>query len=86
MKPVLRSAAIGSFLVTVLATVTGWAQTNAGANITGRVYNPATREYVRNAEIHIEGTNLVAYSGDEGSYILTNVPAGTVRLTLSYTG
>ena len=86
MKTCLLSHLIRSVAIAALSAAVGWAQSTGGGNVTGRVFNPATREYVRNAEIHVEGTNLVAYSGDEGSYVLTNVPAGPVRLTLSYTG
>ena len=31
--------------------------------ISGRVFNPATAEYVRNAEIRIPDTNIVVYTG-----------------------
>ncbi|MDP3071037.1 MAG: TonB-dependent receptor [Opitutaceae bacterium] len=58
----------------------------ATGTIQGRVFNPATQEYVRNAELAVTGTSLVAYSADDGSYALTGVPAGEVMLTLRYTG
>ncbi len=35
--------------------------------IAGRVFNPATGEYVRNARISVEGTSLQAVSGDGGA-------------------
>src|SRR5687768_1528888 len=54
--------------------------------VKGRVFNPASQEYVRNAEVSIEGTNLIVYSGDDGSYVLSGVPAGEVRVTVTYTG
>ena len=54
--------------------------------ITRRVFNPATQQYVRNAEIRVTGTDVVAYSGDDGSYVLTNVPSGEVGVTVTYTG
>ena len=60
---------------------------NAGTGrIAGRVFNPATGEYVRNAEVAIEGTNLVTFSGDDGSYVLSNVPTGEYSVTVTYTG
>ena len=34
--------------------------------ITGRVYNPATKEFVRDAEVRIEGTGLLTATGDGG--------------------
>ncbi|MBM3851763.1 MAG: TonB-dependent receptor [Verrucomicrobia bacterium] len=69
----------------LLAASSALAQTATGI-VTGRIYNPATQEYVRNAEIAAAGTNLVAYSGDDGSYLLSGVPAGNVTLTVIYTG
>ena len=41
------------------------AQSADTGTITGRIFNPATQEYVRNAEIAIEGTNTVTFSGDD---------------------
>lgn len=54
--------------------------------IKGRVFNPASQEYVRNAEVLVEGTNLSTFSSDDGSYVLSNVPAGDVTISVSYTG
>src|SRR5512147_992600 len=50
------------------------AQTAPTGTITGRVFNPATGEYVRNAEISVVGTNQSAVSGEGGQYTLPNVP------------
>jgi TonB-dependent receptor len=58
----------------------------ATGSIQGRVFNPATGEYVRNAELAVAGTSLVAYSGDDGSFSFPAVPAGAVTLRVTYTG
>jgi TonB-dependent receptor len=59
----------------------------AGTGIlVGRVYNPATGEFVRNAEIAIKGTELASASAADGHYVLARVPAGEVVVTVSYTG
>jgi TonB-dependent receptor len=76
---------IGAFGI-ILAFQGVNAQSQNSGTVQGRVFNPATQEYVRNAEIRVEGTNLVAYSGDEGSYIIANVPAGSATMALTYTG
>ncbi len=84
-KFVLRSlvpAIVAAFLTSALP-----AQPSATTGtIVGRVFNPVTQEYVRNAELAIPGTNHVAYSGDDGSFVLTGVAAGEVTLNVTYTG
>ncbi len=62
------------------------AQVQGTGRISGRIFNPATQEYVRNAEVTVDGTDLIAFSGDEGSYVLSKVPAGDVTVAVSYTG
>ncbi|MBI5690145.1 MAG: TonB-dependent receptor [Verrucomicrobia bacterium] len=62
------------------------AQTPATGTITGRIINPATGEYVRNAEVSIRGTDLTAISEDDGTYRLAGVPAGDAALQVNYTG
>jgi TonB-dependent receptor len=58
-----------------------------GAGIVrGRVLNTATGEYVRNAEIRVEGTTIVAYSEDGGDFRLTGVPSGDATVVVKYTG
>lgn len=54
--------------------------------VRGRVFNTATGEYIRNAEIRVEGTTIVAYSEDGGDFRLTGVPAGEVTVRVKYTG
>src|SRR5687767_14326030 len=54
--------------------------------ISGRIFNPATREYVSRAELRVLGTDLLAISEPDGFYRLTGVPAGTATLTVTYTG
>ena len=71
----------------VLAAVgSSFAQTAPAGVVVGRVFNAVTREYVRNAEVRVEGTNLVAYSEDAGYYRLVGVPAGDVTVSVAYTG
>ena len=62
------------------------AQASGTGTITGRVFNPATRDYVRNAEVRLDGTNQVAYSSNDGSFQFANVAAGPAAITITYTG
>ncbi len=77
---------LSCLLAFVLAASSAFAQSVASGKITGRIFNPATQQYVRNAEIRVAGTDTVAYSGDDGSYVLTGVASGSVTLTVTFTG
>lgn len=61
------------------------AQPTPGA-ITGRVFNPATGEYLRNAEVRIAETGQSTTSEGEGAFRLAPVAPGRVTLEVSYTG
>lgn len=54
--------------------------------LTGRIYNPATGEYVRNAQVEIIGNGLATTSEDGGVFHFPQVPAGPVTVRVSYTG
>lgn len=58
----------------------------ATGQITGRVLNAATQEYVRNVEVRVAGTALVSVSEEGGYYRLSDVPSGEVTLVTSYPG
>jgi iron complex outermembrane recepter protein len=74
--------AVASLLISASALP---AQSGSGA-IVGRVFNPATSEYVRNAEVRIHGTELVTSTEQDGSFRFDRVPAGDVTLAVTYTG
>lgn len=52
----------------------------------GRVLDTVSGEYLRNAEVRVEGTGLVAYSEDGGAFRLSGVPTGEVTLVVRYAG
>jgi len=56
------------------------------ASITGRVINQGTGEYLKYAQVQIVGTDKSAITEAEGVFTLTNVPAGEVKITVTYTG
>jgi iron complex outermembrane receptor protein len=74
----LFAALAFGFASTAFAQVSGM--------VSGRVSNAATGTYLENAEVRIAGTNLVTTTLSGGRYHLTNVPAGPVTITASYTG
>ena len=62
------------------------AQTAGTGTIQGRVFNPVSKEYVRNAEVRIEGTNQLTYTENDGSFQFNNVPAGSATVVVTFTG
>lgn len=86
----LRSGLIRVWLaLLVLCIGNTWtlhAQEPATGRIAGRVFNPATRDYVRSAQVRIEGTERVVETESDGSFRFDDVPAGEVTLTVTYTG
>jgi len=54
--------------------------------IQGRIFNPVSQEYVRDAQITLDGTNQVTYSEGDGSFQFAGVPAGSASITVTYTG
>lgn len=72
-------------IITLRSSVQEGSAVGAGV-VRGRILNTATGEYVRNAEVRVEGTTIVAYSEDGGDFRLTGVPAGDVTVRVKYAG
>jgi len=56
------------------------------ATVTGRVLNQATGDYLQFAQVQIVGSDKSVYTEEGGYYTLTNVPAGEIKLAVTYTG
>lgn len=74
----------------VQAQATGGEQTvsRSSGSISGRIIDPGTGEYLRNAIIRLDtpsGSRSVR-SGARGEYRIADVPAGPARLTVQFTG
>lgn len=84
-RPTIR--AIAGVIVAIISAIAApaLAAENTGT-ITGRVLNPATGEYVRDAKIEIKETGQTASSEAGGEYRLLAVPAGKVTVAVTYTG
>ncbi len=74
------AAAFGWFAIVVAA------QAQGTGTIQGRVFNPTSQEYVRNAEVRLANSNQQTYTESDGSFTLSNVPAGVATVTITYTG
>ena len=87
---ILRARGAASGSASPAGSGAGREQRVAGeGTITGRVLDPATGEYLRDAIVSIEtsdGRRRTANSGERGEYRILDVPAGPVNITISYTG
>jgi TonB-dependent receptor len=73
-------------LITCLCAAGAAAQTSGTGSIEGRVFDPRRGEYVENARITLEGTDRQTFSDPTGYYRIPNVPAGTAKLSIFFTG
>lgn len=80
------SHCIRAITCALLLPLLAFAQTSGTGVITGRVFNPATGEFVRNAQISIQGRAETAVSEDGGFYRLSGVAPGEVTLLVNFTG
>jgi iron complex outermembrane receptor protein len=72
--------------VGAMAVGTLLAQPTATGTIQGRVYNPVAKEFVRNAEVRLAGTDLVTYTENDGSFQFAQVAPGSAAITVTFTG
>ncbi|MBM3853415.1 MAG: TonB-dependent receptor [Verrucomicrobia bacterium] len=81
LLPCLRISAVAA--LGLLAVPAAHAQPGG---IVGRIHNVVTGQYLNNARVALQGTDLVAFSDETGSYRLAAVPPGRVVLEVFYTG
>lgn len=62
------------------------AQTPPVGTIEGRVYNETSGSYLQNARVSIEGSSREAFTDQYGLFRLTDVPTGSVRVRVFFTG
>ena len=58
----------------------------ASGVVEGRVLHGGSGDYLENARVALEGTNLEAATRSDGSFTLAPLPAGTARLRVFFTG
>lgn len=58
----------------------------ATGTISGRVLNVTSGSYLNNARVAVAGTALETFTDENGGYQLAQVPAGSARLTATFTG
>ena len=62
------------------------AQGPATGTIEGRVFDAGRGEYLERAHLTIEGTTLEAFTDSSGQYRFSNVPAGSAKVKVFFTG
>ncbi|MBI5769053.1 MAG: carboxypeptidase regulatory-like domain-containing protein [Verrucomicrobia bacterium] len=78
---------LGFTIAGLLALCVGLqAQSSSSGTIEGRVFDARRGEYVDKAHLSIEGTKLETLTDATGQYRLANVPAGSVKLRVFFTG
>jgi iron complex outermembrane receptor protein len=82
----LWPALLAAFLATAAALIGAAADVPATGKIVGRVFNPVSQEYVRNAEVRLEGTSQTAYTESDGSFSFPSVPPGHSTLSVAFSG
>ncbi|MEO7412632.1 MAG: carboxypeptidase regulatory-like domain-containing protein, partial [Opitutaceae bacterium] len=85
------SSHIGSFalrclVMASLAARPASAEAAASGAIEGRVQNSRNGEYLEKARLAIEGTPLETFSDSGGQYRFANLPPGTARVRVFFTG
>ena len=70
----------------LLAAVVVHAQSAGTGSVQGRVFNPVSKEYVRNAEVRLEGTPQVTFTEGDGSFQFLNVAAGPATISVAFSG
>jgi iron complex outermembrane recepter protein len=54
--------------------------------VTGRVQNALSGNYLNNARVTIRGTDRSVFTNEEGTYLISDAPAGEIVLDIFYTG
>ncbi|MBX7121150.1 MAG: carboxypeptidase regulatory-like domain-containing protein [Opitutaceae bacterium] len=58
----------------------------SSGGIEGRVLNPTTGDYLEKARISVEGTVLETFTDQGGYFRIADLPAGTARIRIFFTG
>jgi iron complex outermembrane recepter protein len=90
MRTIVRAqlaarTSVALFFALVL-TFTANAQSASNGAIEGRIFDEARGEFLQNARVTVEGTQLETFTDDGGYFVLGNVPAGTAKLRVFFTG
>jgi len=82
----LLSVGVTAVLITLFSVPPLSAQDRGSGTIQGRVLNSATGRYLNNARVSVAGTAFEAQTNQDGTYWLSNVPAGDVTVEVRFVG
>lgn len=75
------------YLVSLLAVeLPAQSDTTDTGTVVGRVFNASTNAAVRNARVSVAGGTREIITDSDGAFIFEDVPAGAVRVTVTYIG
>jgi hypothetical protein len=77
---------VGFLVALFLAGTVTIAQPAATGSIEGRVFDAGRGEFLEKARVTVEGTAAETLTDSSGQFRLGNVPAGTVRVKVFFTG
>ncbi|WKZ68955.1 MAG: TonB-dependent receptor [Melioribacteraceae bacterium] len=86
---VFRKSTLSILIYCVLAAVLFLPNTTSAqkrGQITGRVFDLASKEYLPGANVRLEGTTYGAATNISGIYRIANIPPGDYKLIVSYIG
>jgi len=86
--PIMKKGVLGTLipaaLIAVLGVLSSAAQTTG--SIAGKVKDIRTGQYLENARVTVENTNLQTLTDTFGQFRIAGVPTGTAEVTVFYTG
>ena len=86
VRPLLWTQAATLSLALILVQYLPAQPTATTGAVRGRVQNEATGRFLPNARVTVTGTGLAVFTDETGTFRLTGVSAGTVRIEAFYSG
>jgi TonB-dependent receptor len=83
---IARLAILAMAMSAAVPSASLFAQNASVGTVSGRVLNASTAKYLGKAVVTVEGTNLEVLTDDYGYFELRDVPAGKVKVKITYTG
>lgn len=81
----VRALLVVALSFTITSTQ-AFAQASPTGTVEGRVQNAKNGQYLNNARVRVEGTDLQVFTNQYGEYTLNDVPAGQAKLQVLFTG